>query len=206
MPRSTVSTISGLSSISLREIQSIAAAQAKKAVNARGEKKWFPLDINNVPTASSSSFTDLTGQIVQGDQYNQRNGDQIRLTKIICNYQGVINPSASWTGVRILLVRSKGGTQTQSSILLPHGSGIAMYGAVNTAKVDVLHDERSVLDTYGGRFSQNVKFEINLGGSLVQYSPGTNQANKPLYLLIMSDATTLSPSNQGFLVIKYQDM
>ncbi len=184
-------------------MKKIASQSAKAVFNSRVEKKWYPLDISNTPTISSPQITDLTGLIVQGDQYNQRNGDQIRLTHIHLDWQTAVNPSAGWTGLRFLVVRSKGGALTQGQILVPHVSATPMYGAVNTANVDILYDQHSEVDPYNP--VRVYKHEIDLGQSLVQYPSASTLAKKPVYLLMLSDAITLYPSNQGNLVIRYQD-
>ena len=92
----------------------------------------------------------------------------------------------------------------ESQILVSHSSGTPMYGAVNTANVDILYDQRFEVDTYNP-----VKIhahELSLGQALVQYPAGSNTAKKPVYLLMQADANIRYPSNQGFMVIKYQDI
>jgi len=208
MPRSNLSSLSSASSLSANDrkaIQKIASKQANSVLSSRAEKKWYVLDISSGATIASPSFTDLTALIVQGDQYNQRNGDQIRLRKFVMKFQSAINPSASWTGCRVLVVRSKGGALTVGSILVTHISGIPMYGAVNTAQCTVLYDRSYALTTYSNTV-QIVATDIALGRQLVQWPAGTTTSKNPVYLLIMSDAAALAPSNQGYFVVKYLDV
>ncbi len=207
MPRSTISNYSGLSSLTVSSIQKIASRQAKSILDSRGEKKWYVLDISNSSvTVAAPNLTDLTALIVQGDQYNQRNGDQIRLRKLIVNFQSVVNPSATWTGLRVLILRSKGGAQTTGSLMVPHVSSVPAYAAVNTANCEVLMDRHYVVDTYGSNSGPTIQANIPLGEELIQYAAGSTTAKRPLYLLFLSDAASLSASNQGFCVIKYMDI
>ncbi len=186
-------------------MRKIASKQANSVLTSRAEKKWYVLDISNAPTITSPSFTDITAAIVQGDQYNQRNGDQIRMRKLVLRYQAALNPSATWTSNRILIVRSKGGALTLGSILVPHVTGTPMYGAVNTAQCEVIYDRTYALTTYSNTV-QIVNHDATLGKVLVEWPAGTTTAKRPYYLCILSDAVSLSPSNQGFLVMKFMDV
>ncbi len=79
-----------------------------------------------------------------------------------------------------------------------------MYGAVNTANVDILTDFTFEVDSYNP--VRVHKGSVELGQTLVQFPSASTLAKKPVYLLMLSDAITNYPSNQGYFVIKYQDI
>ncbi len=207
MPKSTSSTYSlsklGLTAQEVSAMQKIAAQAAKNVFQSRIEHKWYVLDINNGPTNGSPGSYDLTSYIVQGDQYNQRNGDQIRVDKIRFQMGTAVNSTATWTNCRVLIVQSKGGALTAGTALVPHNSLTVMYGSPNYANVDVLYDRRYEVDEYNP--VRIVEGTVELGDRLIQYPSGSNSAKRPIYVFFLSDAISLAPANQGWLDLHYSD-
>ncbi len=193
----------GLSAQEVSAMRKIAAQAAKQVFQSRIEHKWYVLDINNSPTNGSPGTYDLTSYIAQGDAYNQRNGDQIRLNRIHFQMGTAVNPTATWTSCRVLIVQSKGGALTAGTALVPHNSLTVMYGSPNYANVDVLYDRRYEVDEYNP--NRIVEGSVELGDRLIQYPSGSTSAKRPIYVFFLSDAVSLAPANQGWLDLHFSD-
>lgn len=162
--------------------------EVKKLVQAPMERKHFVTAYEGNASSSVHVITDLTG-IAQGDAYNERDGDSI---KIVGGYfRGSVVGSDATNIVRITLIRWKP-TTTPTANDIYQSTGIGTVGSIysefdrdNRKSFTVLKDIFIHVDGYNPQKPFYIR--IKNQPMLKYMGSSTNGANK-LYLIHSSDS------------------
>jgi len=207
--------------------------QVKRLIGVREEKKIF--GAGDFPSVSSSGSIVSLSDVAQGDTYQTRDGDNLRLSKVNFNYKclasagGLFASSDDYNTVRVILFRwnvNSGATNpTVAHILTNQGSStdltIAPYTLNQDSAFHIVYDKTHLLyntpvydgtnlDTKAGpghlAIAKKVFYGRKLGAKDIKYVNNTTSGFGKLYMLLVSDSAYLpSPSVNWQVQILFTD-
>lgn len=180
----------------------------RREINRAAETKHAETEHDyTTVTATKTNLYDISGLIDQGTNQDQRIGNRVSFKKLF--YQIVFqmpDAATSADSVRFLIVQSRGGSLGSAD--MPN-----FYTPANVNIMHVLHDgmyqvSKGAVLTGPAYYGQNqmvrVKRRINLKNMNMEYSSdGSNVADKPLYLFMVSRSGSIQFA--GFWQVYYKD-
>jgi len=179
----------------------------KKLLNV--ERKILDNTINVAPS-TSGLVINLTN-CSQGDDYNNRQGDSILAKSIDLRYSVQMNASASFTTARCMLVRDnwQQGTDPTFSELLENPTNTRSFlNHDQNGRFTILMDQKIVLlqSTEKSAFVSDKHFNLNhhIKFTGTDNLDASNSAGH-LYLMVMSNEATNTPTFYGFSRFRFID-
>ncbi len=164
------------------------------------------------PLASYDGSATNYGIISRGTDRNERIGNKIRIKRIHGRYQ--IIAGDYYNQVRVLIVQSKRGNlgSTASNYMEQlAGSSGQNSNPPFWDNVEVLYDE--LLHAYeaigANTTTRHAIRDISCRppGHILTYSQGTDLADYPVYLVLMSDSPgTPNPGIYGYITVEFEDV
>ncbi len=174
--------------------------EIRKLVNI--EEKVLEVDYTSTTFTTAGTVISLS-TVAQGTDYNQRVGNSIKIQSIDLRYRIFMNTTSGNTVVRVILFRDLDGygTAPTPSILMANGIGtttapLAEKNFLNRKRFSILYDYIDTLSPQGERgYATHVHIPheghiLYLGSTAAAASNGKGS----LYLLVLSDESTNSPS------------
>lgn len=184
------------------------ALAVKKLVNVeyKSLNTAPPTDPNTTPV-----LTNLTA-IVQGDDFNNRNGRKIRAKYI--NYRGFVtqHPTATNTGLRMMIIRDNNGNTTQpvitdlfASASLFNNNKTKTGDPQSNSRFSILYD-KYIAFSDSGMTSTHFNWSMNLDHHIYfQGTSATDEGKGHLYLITASTEATNDPVLEANVMFKWID-
>lgn len=169
------------------------------------EKKFFDVtqQINYTATGTVYPLT----QIAQGDAYNQRNGNSLKIKSLFLRFQNQLNPVQSNDVVRVMLfidTQNNGNTPLVTDVLQNAGI-ISPINYLNGSRFRVIMDKIQPLTNDGNEIKEiklfkKFNYDIKYSGS---GSANTREGN--IYMLCISQNSTNFSFGGYWSRIRYVD-
>jgi hypothetical protein len=168
-----------------------------------GIKRLLNIELKSMETggfvvspAQTGTSVDFTALITQGDGDQNRDGDSIKLVRLLLDLSAQPNSGGLVSQfVRVMVVRSHDEAVTPSQVINVDATAYTHVGLRNwdyKGQYTCLWDHCFVMDAYHPTHRKQLSFELN---SHVQFNAGTATVNNgAIQLLYWSTATSLLPS------------
>ncbi len=188
--------------------RALAVAYAvKKLINV----EYFQLQTTIQADPNTSGNTQNLTAIAQGDIFNDRQGNKIRLKYLRLSGIVTLNASASDTQVRMVIVRDNNGSTTNptisslyTSLTVFHQNQPKLGDPQTNSRFSILWDKMVIVntDTPTKQFSYSMVLDHHV------YFTGaatTDEGKGHLYLMIASSEVTNDPVVKGAVQVKWLD-
>lgn len=194
-----------------RDLGTVARTVAQMAGLINSEVKFIDQTLSSAITNTGSTANELITQIGEGDDINQRNGRFILAKSLQWKMSFAVNPSA--TGASIIgyaLIMDKkpsialSGTPWTDVFVQADPNSLIAKGT-NSDRWVILR--RGIIDLSLQNASKHLKGFLSLKGIHIKYNgaSSTNLETNAIYLLLISNQATNTPTVTGSIRFEYHD-
>lgn len=170
------------------------------------EVKYHDLQpISQTPTSTTGVVLNIS-DLDEGDTVLTRSGEKVHAKRVWFKGEITIHASASKTKVRCMVIRQKNNQVPAINGILQSGTINAPHSHQYRKLTAVLMDRTYVLNSVSNpmiQFNYNLKVDKNIAYS---GAAGTDLADGSIYLVLISNEATNTPTVSGYSRLSFTDM